>query len=109
MSRRISYRFNCDKFDDQYNNDTCQYVPTTFYQVCTFPNPITCRYSVAKYKIDCNNQMEKKVFDLSSKSYNRFIKEMPRNKYNIYDSYTLDMVPAPSLNDIDTSRSELLQ
>ncbi len=104
MSEKRHYKFKCPEFEQ-----TCQYKPTSFYQVCCFSNPDTGKHEVKKYKIDCNNEFESiQIMRLSKRKYDKFIHDMPRNKYRVFNTYTLDTIASPNLNDIDMARSELM-
>lgn len=105
MSKKVHYKFECPDFED-----VCQYKPTTFYQICCFQNPDTDKYEARKYKIDCNNNFSSvKIVYFSQRKYDKFISEMPSNKYKVFNTYTLGFIDHPNLSDIDLSRSELMK
>jgi len=81
----------------------------TFYQVCHFENPETKKYEIKKYFVNQNNEIVNfKFFKLDKNEHDKFIKLKPPNKYKLYSVYSLSMIKNPTLDDIETSRSRIL-
>ncbi len=83
--------------------------PRYFYQICTFKHPDTNKYHMRQFVIgDDSHFLDIRDLYLSKSDCKKFYKRFKRHKYKRYDVYTLDAIPAPTLYDIETSHSELL-
>jgi hypothetical protein len=80
-----------------------------FYQITTFENPRHNRYNLREFCLNNNNEiLDVKLYWLTKKQYKKFIAQKKSNEYKSYNVYDLTHVKYPTLYDIETSKSELL-
>lgn len=81
-----------------------------FYQLASFMDPKKCRFHIRKYKINDNNEFVSiKEYYLPKKIYEKLIKSKRPNSYKMYTVYNLSIVNHPTLSDILTAKSSMLE
>jgi hypothetical protein len=91
---------------NEYNGEK----PTHFYQLASFANPKTGTHNMRKYTINYLNEfLNVEIFNLTKKQYNHFLKDKKLQKYKLYNVYDLKLVSHPTIHDIMTSKSDILQ
>lgn len=95
-----------------YNSDKLVYSPkkniSLLYQICQFS--INKKYYIRKLYYNENLELiKKKIFLLSKRELEKFIKKSSENKILFYPVYTLPDIRYPNINEILISKSKLLQ
>jgi len=81
-----------------------------FYQISTFPNPYDHKYHLRKYAFNSKHEfINVKYYKLTRKQYKNFRRKMPLHKYKCFNTYTLKNINLPTLFDILTSQSNILE
>jgi len=97
------------KTRQQYSND--DYMPETisYYQVSMFPNPVTYKHHLRRYKVDHSNKfVDVKDYHLSTDAYNKFLKIKPSHSYSTYQTLNLNGITPPDMGRVSLARSDIL-
>lgn len=106
--KNMTYKFvsNFDVSEEQ--NDPNRSI-STYYQLCMFENPRNKRHHIRRFEINKNNEiMDVKQKWLTNQEYNNFVNKVKCHEYKLYNTYDLSNVEFPSMNDIISSKSDLL-
>lgn len=80
-----------------------------FYQLASFADPKTCKYHIRRYKVNDNNEFVSiKEYHLPKRLYQKLIKSKRPNSYKMYTVYNLNIVNHPTMSDILTAKSSML-
>ena len=103
---KMEYKFKKQDPELCYKPEKIEF---SFYQICSFKNNNTKKYSVRKIVFDENNEIIKMYEnEYSEKLLNKFIKKSPKHKYKIYATSDLNMIDLPTNDQILNSNSEIL-
>lgn len=106
-NRRPQYTFS--NHDQQNIQSYNPYEIRFYYQLCGFAHPNTKRYHLRKYVMNENNEFLTVVDEyLTRRQCKKFMNDKKDREYKIYSVYSLNNVAPPSLADLNTSFSELL-
>jgi len=108
--KRIRYKFITRNtvVDEKPGDDTINY----FYQISVFKNPYDGYYHARRFSFNGNGKkgfLDVKYYNLTKKQYKKFRREAPPHKYKCYNTYTLENINFPTLADMITSQSNILE
>ena len=109
LRTNIKYNFTKNRDPEMYYKP--KKTEYTYYQICSFQNPaVDNLYGVRRIKINEYHE----IIDIKEKYYNKkkinkFISQMPINKYRSYGTYLLDNIELPNSDQIISANSELLK
>ena len=80
-----------------------------YYQICNFKNKSDNLYYIRHFRIDPeDNILSMHEYGLTTSQRKKFYKRFKPFQFKLYQTYNFDTVPAPSLYDINTARSDML-
>jgi hypothetical protein len=86
--------------DDEYH---------TFYQICTFLNPLTNKRKIRRFVFDSGGNIRKvHEKDFDENTYNKIAKQLKENQYKFYNVYDLDNVEYPCYAELMIAQSPIL-
>jgi len=111
---RLKYQFVTNETEEirqrhekqkEYNNQM-----SYFYQITTFPDPQSNKFHMRKFTINGNNEfLDIRDFNLTKKQCKSFYVTKKPQEYKRYDLYNLNSIKYPTLAEIYTSKSNILQ
>ena len=106
--KRIRYRFiTPSTVVDENPSDTSLHC---YYQVCTFANPYDHFYHARKIIFNGKNEiLDTKYYKINKAQYKKFRKNFPLHKYALYNTHTLDNINFPTIAQLFTAQSDILQ
>jgi len=86
-----------------------QQKPIKFYQICAFPNPKNEKYEVRVVKINDDDKIISfDIYSVTKETKKKLLSVLRANLFKIYATFTLDGTKLPSLSDISTARSKMI-
>jgi len=91
--------------EEEQLNNTISY----FYQICIFPVPKTKLYNMRKFVINGKNEfVDIKDYQLTEDQCKKFYDSKKKHEYKCFSTFSLDNVNTPTLNDVNTAKSNIL-
>ena len=105
LTKKLRYTFNNNVDDNDDKSEEFNF----FYQICTFPNLYTNKYHMRKFVTNNNNEfIAINDYYLNKKQCKKFFLIKKQHEYQCYNTYSLDEINYPTLNDILKSKSKML-
>lgn len=102
-------KFNFIKDYDEVKEKNKKEEYTYFYQLALYNHPRYHNHHLRMFLIDKdNNLVNYRNLYLNNEGFNEFLRNIPKNKYKLYSTYSLDAMPYPSYADILISKSSIL-